>query len=67
MLVAVDMIEADCQLTRKLKMLGLVFSDRDVCCAIEKDVGGLEDGVGEEAELESFFIRWRRIEGRGGF
>lgn len=43
------MVKSDCQLARELEMLRLVFADGDVCGVVEKDVGGLEDGVGEEA------------------
>lgn len=43
------MVKADGQLTREFEVLGLVFTDGDVCGVVEEDVGGLEDGVGEEA------------------
>lgn len=49
------------QLAGKLEMLLLVLADGDVGGLVEEDVGGLQDGVGEEAELEGGLV------GRGGF
>jgi hypothetical protein len=51
------MVEPYSELARKLEMLRLVFTDGDVCCAVEENVGGLKDGVGEEAKFERGFIR----------
>jgi hypothetical protein len=36
-------------------MLALVGADGDVGCAVDEDVGGLQDGVGEETEFELRF------------
>jgi hypothetical protein len=37
-------------------VLGLVFANGDVGGAVKEDVGGLEDGVGEEAKFEGVFV-----------
>jgi hypothetical protein len=39
------MVEADCELTCKLKMLCLVFADRNVSGVVKENVGGLEDRI----------------------
>ena len=39
-------------LASKLEVLSLVLADGDVGGAVDKDVGGHEHGVGEEAKLE---------------
>ena len=50
------MVEAGGEVAGKFEVLGLVFADGDVRCAVEEDVSGLEDGVGEEAEFEGGFV-----------
>lgn len=57
------MVEANGQLAGELEVLGLVLADGHVGGVVEGDVGGLQDRVGEEAELELVFGRG---EGRGG-
>jgi len=37
----------------EFEVLALVFADRDVGGAVDEDVGGLEDGVREEAVFEA--------------
>lgn len=59
------MVEASGEVTGELEVLSLVFTDGDMGGAVEKDVGGLEDGVGEEAEFERVFVGGRRIRGGG--
>ena len=55
------MVHGAGQLTGKLEVLLLVFADGHVCGLVEEDVGGLQDGVGEKAELEGGLV------GGGGF
>jgi hypothetical protein len=50
------MIESYGEVAGEFEMLCLVFADGDVRGVVEKDVGGLEDGVGEEAEFEGVFV-----------
>lgn len=47
-------------------MLGLVVADGDVGGLVEEDVGGLEDGVGEEAEFLGVFVGGGFALGNGG-
>jgi hypothetical protein len=59
------MVESYGEVAGKFEMLCLVFADGDVRGIVEKDVGGLEDGIGEEAEFESVFVgcgfEWRGV------
>lgn len=50
------MVEANCQLARELEVLDLVFANGHMGRVVEKDVGSLEDGVGEETELEGVLV-----------
>jgi|TARA_R110002003_G_scaffold239_8_gene17248 hypothetical protein len=39
-------------------MLCLVFTDGNVSGVVEQDVGGLEDWIREETELERVLVGW---------
>lgn len=58
------MVEANGQFSGEFEVLDLVFAHRHMGCVVEKDVGGLEDGVGEEPEFESILVVGR-VERRG--
>jgi len=60
-------VESNGKFACELEVLRLVFTDRYVRSVVEKDVGCLEDGVGEETKFKSIFIgsrfEWRSIGG----
>jgi hypothetical protein len=60
----IQMVEASCHVTCQLEMLCLVFANGDVCSLVKKDIGGLQDRVGEQTEFEGIFVR-DRLERRG--
>jgi hypothetical protein len=37
-------------------MLGLVFTDWDMRGIVQENVGGLQNGIGEEAQFESVLV-----------
>ena len=47
-------VKACGQFARELEVLGLVFADGDMRRVVQEDVGGLQDRVGEEAELDGW-------------
>ena len=50
------MIEANGYFPCEFKVLGLVFANGHMGRVVEKDVGGLEDRVREEAEFEGILV-----------
>lgn len=46
-------VEGGSDIPCQFQVLDLVFSDWDLCCPVEEDVGGHEDWVGEETELKA--------------
>jgi hypothetical protein len=57
--IPIEVIEANCQITRKFEMLRLVFAYGDMCRVVQEDVGGLKNRIGEETKFEGIFVGCR--------
>jgi hypothetical protein len=55
----IEMIETYCQITRELEMLCLVFANGNMRSVIKENVGGLENRIGKESELQGIFVASR--------
>ena len=62
-----EVVEGFCEGLSEFEVLSLVVADGDLGGLIEQDVGGLEDGIGQQSEMQHALVYLRdgiRVLGR---